>query len=169
MTIRALRNLNVVLRTLLPEVAAVNLFARPLHVTVPVHYVFGEQDALTPPAVVKTLPAAIAAPNSTVVRCPTPATWSISTSPTSCDQSWGMHEALRGPDRLGSDQDGAGPGPRAQAAPPDRHLRGPTVDRMASNLCLGHRPSGRCDRRGHRSGYPPHRSCPPCIRTGAGR
>lgn len=69
-TIRALRNLNVVLRQLLPEVASLDLFARPPRVTVPVHYVFGERDALTPPAVVKTLPEAIAAPNSTVVRLP---------------------------------------------------------------------------------------------------
>ena len=45
-------------------------FARPPRVTVPVHYVFGEQDALTSVSVVTELPAAIAPPNSTVVRVP---------------------------------------------------------------------------------------------------
>jgi len=35
-----------------------------------VHYMFGEDDALTPESVVKALPAAIAAPGSTVVRLP---------------------------------------------------------------------------------------------------
>jgi len=37
---------------------------------IPVHYVFGEQDALTPPAIVKELPAAIPAPKSTVTVAP---------------------------------------------------------------------------------------------------
>jgi pimeloyl-ACP methyl ester carboxylesterase len=39
-------------------------------VTVPVHYVFGEQDALTWLTTVTELPSAIAAPNSTVLRVP---------------------------------------------------------------------------------------------------
>jgi hypothetical protein len=43
----ALRNMTVVLRRLLPEIASLNLFARPPRVTVPIHYVFGEQDVLT--------------------------------------------------------------------------------------------------------------------------
>jgi pimeloyl-ACP methyl ester carboxylesterase len=39
-------------------------------VTVPVHYVFGAQDALTSVSVLTELPVAIAAPNSTVLRLP---------------------------------------------------------------------------------------------------
>jgi pimeloyl-ACP methyl ester carboxylesterase len=67
-SVRALRNMTTVQRQLLPEIASVNLFAQPPRVTVPVHYVFGEQDALTPTSVVKELPAVIAAPGTTVVR-----------------------------------------------------------------------------------------------------
>ena len=67
---RALRNMNAVQRKLLPEMAALDLFAHPPRVTVPVHYVFGEQDALTLVSAVTTLPAAITAPNSTVLRVP---------------------------------------------------------------------------------------------------
>jgi pimeloyl-ACP methyl ester carboxylesterase len=65
---RALRNMTIVLRKLLPEIASLNLFVRPPRIMVPVHYVFGEQDVLTPAWVVKDLPAAIAAPATTVVR-----------------------------------------------------------------------------------------------------
>jgi pimeloyl-ACP methyl ester carboxylesterase len=68
--VRALRNMNIVLRKLLPEIATLDLFARPLRVTVPVHCVFGEQDALTPLCVVNKLPAAIEAPARTVIRLP---------------------------------------------------------------------------------------------------
>src|SRR5690349_1675243 len=66
--VRALRNMNVVLRKLLPDIATLDLFARPPRVTVPVHYVFGEQDVLTPLSIVKALPSAIAAPATTVRR-----------------------------------------------------------------------------------------------------
>jgi pimeloyl-ACP methyl ester carboxylesterase len=69
-SVRALRNANTVQRKLLPEIAALDILAHPPRVTVPVHYVFGEQDALNPVSVVTELPAAIAAPNSTVVRVP---------------------------------------------------------------------------------------------------
>jgi pimeloyl-ACP methyl ester carboxylesterase len=68
--VRALRNMNTVQRKLLPEIAALDLFTNPPRVTVPVHYVFGEQDALTTVSVVTELPAAIAARNSTVLRVP---------------------------------------------------------------------------------------------------
>jgi pimeloyl-ACP methyl ester carboxylesterase len=67
---RALRNMTIVQRKLLPEIASLNLFVRPPRIMVPVHYVFGEQDALTPTSVVKDLPAAIGAPATTVVRLP---------------------------------------------------------------------------------------------------
>lgn len=69
-TIRALRNMNRVQRKLLPEIASLDLITDPPRVTVPVHYVFGEQDVLNPLSIVKALPAAIAAPASTVVRVP---------------------------------------------------------------------------------------------------
>ena len=39
-------------------------------VTIPVHYVFGERDALTPPSLVDKIPSRIAAPGSTVVYVP---------------------------------------------------------------------------------------------------
>ena len=68
--VRALRNMNVIQRKLLPEIASVDLFTRRPRVTVPVHYVFGEQDALTPASAVGELPAAISAAGSTVVLVP---------------------------------------------------------------------------------------------------
>jgi pimeloyl-ACP methyl ester carboxylesterase len=68
--VRALGNVTIVLRKLLPEIAPLDLFARPPRVTVPVHYMFGEQDVLSPASVVKELPAAIAAPATTVLRLP---------------------------------------------------------------------------------------------------
>src|SRR5262249_53424743 len=68
--VRALRNMNVVQRKLLPEMAPLDLVARPPRITVPVHYVYGEQDALTPESLLRKLPAAIAAPRSTVLRVP---------------------------------------------------------------------------------------------------
>ena len=67
---RALRNMNTVLRKLLPEIAALDLLTHPPRVTVPVHYVFGEQDALNSVFAAMELPAAIEAPNSTVLRVP---------------------------------------------------------------------------------------------------
>jgi pimeloyl-ACP methyl ester carboxylesterase len=67
---RALRNMNAIQRELLPEIAALDYFAHPPRVTVPVHHVFGEQDALTLVSAATKLPAAIAAPNSTVLRVP---------------------------------------------------------------------------------------------------
>ena len=66
--VKALRNMTIVLRQLLPEIASLDLLAHPPRVTVPVHYVFGEQDALSPASVVNELPAAIAAPATTVLR-----------------------------------------------------------------------------------------------------
>jgi len=69
-TVRSLRNVNAVLRRLLPQIVSLDLFANPPRVTVPVHYVFGDRDALTPASVPDRLPAAIAAPVSTVIRVP---------------------------------------------------------------------------------------------------
>jgi pimeloyl-ACP methyl ester carboxylesterase len=67
-SVRALRNMTIMQRKLLPEIATLDLFAHPPRVAVPVHYVFGEHDALSPASVVKELPAAIAAPAATVRR-----------------------------------------------------------------------------------------------------
>ena len=64
--IRTLRNMTRIQRELMPPINALDLFASPPRVAVPVHYVFGANDALNPPALVKRLPAAIAAPATTV-------------------------------------------------------------------------------------------------------
>jgi pimeloyl-ACP methyl ester carboxylesterase len=68
--VKALRNINLVQRTMLPELVALDLFAAPPRLAVPVHCVFGEQDALLPATVVKDLPAAIIAPACTVRLVP---------------------------------------------------------------------------------------------------
>jgi pimeloyl-ACP methyl ester carboxylesterase len=65
-----LRNITIVQRRLLPEIASVSLFDHPSRVAVPVHCVFGEQDALSSAAMVERLPTAISAPATTVVRLP---------------------------------------------------------------------------------------------------
>lgn len=69
-TVTALRNMNLVLSRLLPEIVSLDLFANPPRITIPVHYVFGAQDALNPPSIADRLAAAIAAPGSTAVRVP---------------------------------------------------------------------------------------------------
>jgi pimeloyl-ACP methyl ester carboxylesterase len=69
-TVRTLRNMTLVQRRLLPEIVSVNLFDHPSRVAVPVHCVFGEQDALTSAAMVERVPAAISSPATTVVRVP---------------------------------------------------------------------------------------------------
>ncbi len=69
-TAKALRNMNLIQRELLPELASLDLLSHPPHLAVPVHYIFGEQDPLTPAAFVKQLPAAVAAPESTVTLVP---------------------------------------------------------------------------------------------------
>jgi pimeloyl-ACP methyl ester carboxylesterase len=68
--VRALRNMTIVLRRLLPEIVPLNLFEEPSRVAVPVHCMFGEQDALTPAAMVERTAEAISAPAITVVRVP---------------------------------------------------------------------------------------------------
>jgi len=68
--VKALRNMNVIQRTMLPELVSLDLFANPPRLATPVHYVFGGRDALTPASVVKDLPAAIHAPTNTVLLVP---------------------------------------------------------------------------------------------------
>ena len=104
-SMQALRNMTIIQRKLLPEIASLDLLARPPRVTVPVHYVFGEQDVLTPASVVQELPAAIAAPATTYSVCRMLATWSISTTRKSSDRSSSAHDHTRDPDRLGPGQD----------------------------------------------------------------
>jgi len=67
---KTLRNMTRIQRGLMPQTNALDLFARPPRVEVPVHYVFGENDALNPAAIVNRLPAAIAAPGTTVTVVP---------------------------------------------------------------------------------------------------
>jgi len=69
-TAKALRNLTVVQRTLLPELASLDLLANTPRVAIPVHYVFGDKDALTPAALITQLPEKVAAPGSTVTVIP---------------------------------------------------------------------------------------------------
>lgn len=68
--IRTLRNMTHIQRELMPPINALDLFASPPRVAVPVHYVFGGNDALNPPALVNRLPAAIAARATTVTVVP---------------------------------------------------------------------------------------------------
>ena len=68
--IRTLRNMSRIQRELMPPINSLDLFGNPPRVAVPVHYVFGEKDALNPRALVSRLPAAIAAPGTTVTVVP---------------------------------------------------------------------------------------------------
>lgn len=69
-TVRALRNMNTIQRRLLADVAPLDLLTRPPRVTVPVHYVFGEQDALTAAFTVGDLPSVLGGPGTTAIRVP---------------------------------------------------------------------------------------------------
>lgn len=65
--VRTLRNMSRIQRGLMPAINSLDLFAAPPRIAVPVHYVFGGNDALNPPAIVNALPAAIAAPGTLTV------------------------------------------------------------------------------------------------------
>jgi len=69
-TMRTFRNMNLVQRRMLAEVNSLDLLTKAPRVPVPVHYVFGERDALNPRAIVNRLPAAIGAPATTVTIVP---------------------------------------------------------------------------------------------------
>lgn len=56
----ALRNMSAIQRKILPEVAALDLFANWPRPAVPVHYVFGERDPLTPRSLVQKVSGLIA-------------------------------------------------------------------------------------------------------------
>ncbi len=68
--IKAMRNMNSIQRKLLPELASLNLFDKPPHLTVPIHYIFGQRDPLVPDEIVKQLPAVISAPKVMVTIVP---------------------------------------------------------------------------------------------------
>jgi pimeloyl-ACP methyl ester carboxylesterase len=53
---------------MLGDVATLDLLARPPKLAVPVHFVFGEQDALTAAFLSSELPGTIGAPGATAVR-----------------------------------------------------------------------------------------------------
>lgn len=67
---KAMRNMNLVQRKLLPQVASLNVFVNPPHLAVPVHYVFGQYDPLAPTEIAEQLSAAITTPGSTSTRVP---------------------------------------------------------------------------------------------------
>jgi pimeloyl-ACP methyl ester carboxylesterase len=69
-TVRTLRNMSRIQRGMLAQLASLDLLANPPKVPVPVHYVFGERDALNPAGLVNDLPVAIAAPATTVAVVP---------------------------------------------------------------------------------------------------
>lgn len=69
-TAKAMRNMNLIQRKLLPQLVSLSLFSNPPRLAVPVHYVFGEQDPLIPAEIIKQLPLAITAPESTVMLMP---------------------------------------------------------------------------------------------------
>ena len=58
--------MNTIQDVILPELAPFNLFDNPPRLTMPVHYVFGEQDVLVPRALAERIPQAITAPSHTV-------------------------------------------------------------------------------------------------------
>jgi len=69
-TVNALRNVNIIQRRMLADVAPLDLLARPPQIAVPVHFVFGEQDALTSAFMSDQLPGMIGGPGTTAVRVP---------------------------------------------------------------------------------------------------
>ena len=67
---RALRNMNTVQSAMLAQVDSLDLFANPPQISAPVHFVFGEHDALTAAFMSSELPATIGGPGTTAVRLP---------------------------------------------------------------------------------------------------
>jgi proline iminopeptidase len=69
-TMRALRNMNIIQRRMLADVAPLDLLSRPPQIAGPVHFVFGEQDALTAAFMSNELPGRIGGPGTTAIRVP---------------------------------------------------------------------------------------------------
>jgi pimeloyl-ACP methyl ester carboxylesterase len=69
-TVKALRNMTIVQRMMLADVAPLDLLSHPPEIAVPVHFVFGERDALTAAFMSSELPGTIGGPGTTAVRVP---------------------------------------------------------------------------------------------------
>jgi pimeloyl-ACP methyl ester carboxylesterase len=67
-TARALRNMNIIQRRMLADIAPLDLLTHPPQLAVPVHFVFGTRDALTAAFMSHELPGRIGAPGTTAVR-----------------------------------------------------------------------------------------------------
>jgi proline iminopeptidase len=66
--VRSLRNMNIIQRRMLDDVASLDLLTHPPKIAVPVHFVFGELDALTAAFASSELPGKIGGPGTTAVR-----------------------------------------------------------------------------------------------------
>jgi pimeloyl-ACP methyl ester carboxylesterase len=69
-TIRAMRNMPIIQRRMLADMDTLDLLGNPPKLTVPVHFVFGEHDALTAAFMSSELPCRIGPPGTTAVRVP---------------------------------------------------------------------------------------------------
>ena len=69
-TVRALRNMNIIQRRMLADMAPLDLLSHPPQIAAPVHFVFGERDALTAAFMAEALPGRIGAAGTTAVRVP---------------------------------------------------------------------------------------------------
>jgi pimeloyl-ACP methyl ester carboxylesterase len=67
-TVRALRNMNTIQRRMLADMAPQDLLSHPPQIAAPVHFVFGEHDALTAAFMSDELPGRIGGPGTTAVR-----------------------------------------------------------------------------------------------------
>jgi pimeloyl-ACP methyl ester carboxylesterase len=67
-TAKALRNMNIIQRRMLADLAPLDLVTDPPRLAVPVHFVFGADDALTAAFMPSELPARIGAPGTTAIR-----------------------------------------------------------------------------------------------------
>ena len=67
-TAKALRNMNIIQRRMLADIAPLDLLTNPPRLAVPVHFVFGTHDALTAAFRPDELPARIGAPGTTAIR-----------------------------------------------------------------------------------------------------
>ncbi|MEJ2613041.1 MAG: alpha/beta hydrolase [Candidatus Thiodiazotropha sp.] len=69
-TVRAMKNMRLIQRKLLPQLASLSLFLNPPRLTVPVHYVFGQHDPLASPEISEQLAIAVTADGSTATQVP---------------------------------------------------------------------------------------------------
>ena len=62
--------MNIIQRRMLVDVAPLDLLSHPPQIAAPVHFVFGELDALTAAVMSSELPGRIGGPGTTAVRVP---------------------------------------------------------------------------------------------------